>query len=355
MKVVIKRELKNLLKNPLFYVGIILIFIGIYSNVFPFLQVHYFENDAEIQSIVIENYADADVMDGYIPTTKDQKISMGLEKIKEIFIQDYEMNEREADEAIADIESKGTISEICKHLEEKHDFYGAKISFEECSFIQGNADQVNGYIKSKLDEHDYSWYFARKFSDFTGLYIIFLSMILLASLFIRDMKKDTYELLHTKPITASQFIYGKIISGFLAIIFILTIMIIIFSFLCNIQGGVIGLLISFLNLCKASILYVLPGIFMVICVYAATALIFRNPLPALPALLIYVVYSNMGSTGPNGVYGYYGRAFAIMVRFPGKFFEIAPPPMVLLNQLFLILGAILLSAIATMLWKRRRN
>ena len=56
---------------------------------------------------------------------------------------------------------------------------------------------------------------------------------------------------------------------------------------------------------------------MVICVYALTALLFKNPLPAAPLLILYMVYSNMGSVGPDGTYGHYGRPLAIMVQFSG--------------------------------------
>lgn len=34
------------------------------------------------------------------------------------------------------------------------------------------------------------------------------------------------------------------------------------------------------------------------------------------------------------MFGYYGRPLAIMVRFPGQFFDTTPPPMALVNQSF---------------------
>ena len=38
--------------------------------------------------------------------------------------------------------------------------------------------------------------------------------VVLSFLFIQDTRKNTYELLHTKPVTAIQYICGKVISGF---------------------------------------------------------------------------------------------------------------------------------------------
>ena len=57
---------------------------------------------------------------------------------------------------------------------------------------------------------------------------------------------------------------------------------------------------------------------------------------------------------PGGNYGYFGRPLAIMVRFPGKFFETEQPPLVLLNQTFLICASVLLLILSISIWKRRR-
>ena len=81
-------------------------------------------------------------------------------------------------------------------------------------------------------------------------------------------------------------------------------------------------------------------------------LLFRNPIPAVPMLILYMLYSNMLRIGENG--SYIGRPLAIMVRFPGNFFDTTPPPMVLLNQTFLLIASVFLFCITVYLWKRRR-
>ena len=100
--------------------------------------------------------------------------------------------------------------------------------------------------------------------------------------------------------------------------------------------------------------YILPNLLMVVCIYELTALLFQNPLPAVPVLFLYIIYSNMGSRTAEGLYGYYGRPLAIMVRFPGEFFEIAPPPMVALNQTLLILASVAILFLSVWIWKKRR-
>ena len=93
---------------------------------------------------------------------------------------------------------------------------------------------------------------------------------------------------------------------------------------------------------------------MIVSIYSLISLLFKNPLPGVPLLLLYMVYSNMGSRNAQGIYGYYGRPLAIMVRFPGAFFDTAAPPMALLNQSFLIFAAICMILISIQIWKRRR-
>ena len=69
-------------------------------------------------------------------------------------------------------------------------------------------------------------------------------------------------------------------------------------------------------------------------------------------LILYMLYSNMLRIGENG--SYIGRPLAIMVRFPGNFFDTTQPPMVLLNQTFLLIASVFLFCITVYLWKRRR-
>ena len=50
MKVIIKRELKNYFKNPIYYVGILLIFFEVFQIMQPYLKLHYWESDAQVEA-----------------------------------------------------------------------------------------------------------------------------------------------------------------------------------------------------------------------------------------------------------------------------------------------------------------
>ena len=70
MKVIIKKELKGFLKNPIYYAGILLIVFGLFQILQPYLKLHYWENDAQVASARLKNIADADIMDGYLQRTQ---------------------------------------------------------------------------------------------------------------------------------------------------------------------------------------------------------------------------------------------------------------------------------------------
>lgn len=355
MKAIIKREFKNFLKNPIFWAGLVIVTAGIYQILVPYLNLHYFKSDEEIQSINVSALDDADVMDGYIPLSggKQEQMEIGYEKIRKEMIEQMGMPKQEADTAINAIRGMN-IGEATEYLKSEYSYFGANYQFIKNNLRQGSAEEVNAYIDEKMEQHPYSYYMARKFADFAGLFMSFFATILLAFLFLQDTRKNTYELLHTKPISAWQYVLGKIAGGFCGLLLALSMLTLLFGVLCGIQGRAQGFPVNAADFVIAVCIYILPTLFMIVSVYAVTALIFKNPLPAAPLLFLYMIYSNMGSIGEDGQFGYYGRALAILVRFPGKFFDTKMPPMLMLNQMFLILASMVLIALAVIVWKRRR-
>lgn len=162
------------------------------------------------------------------------------------------------------------------------------------------------------------------------------------------------ELLHTKPISAGSYLSGKVGGGFVVCLITLASLNLIFFGICLIATSDRGFEVHLTDFLLASVFYILPNMLMIVSVYSLISLLFKSPLPAVPLLFLYIVYSNMGSRNAEGIYGYYGRPLAIMVRFPGRFFDTAPPPMALLNQSFLILAAICIFFLTMQIWKSRR-
>ena len=168
---------------------------------------------------------------------------------------------------------------------------------------------------------------------------------------IQDTRKNTYELLHTKPVTAIQYICGKVISGFISMLGVLVILNVIFFMLCLKTSLESGFPVTPIDFCVNSLIYIVPNLLMICCVYTITAVIFKNPLPAAPILFLHIIYSNM-LTMKNDIY--YMRPFSIMVRFPGRFFETHAAKMSNINQIILVISSVILVCISVTIWKRRR-
>ena len=206
----------------------------------------------------------------------------------------------------------------------------------------------------KLETKTFSFYYSRKFADFTGLFMGFFATILLSVLFLQDTRKHTYELLHTKPISAGKYVLGKVSAGFAVCLLVLAILNVLFCLLCFVYTKDSGFEVRLWDFLVSTALYIVPNMLMIVSVYTLISLLFKNPLPGVPLLILYMVYSNMGGRNAEGVYGYWGRPLAIMVRFPGQFFDTTVPPMAFVNQSFLILASVAIILISIQIWRRRR-
>lgn len=351
MKPLIKRSVISYLKNPIFWIGLLVVIISVYQCLAPYLSIHYMSENEKMPDEVA--LYDADIMDGYVPTDDNMRRKLWEEEIYRNLRDEkngFGMAKEEAKQIISEIHNMD-VKKASAYLEKKYQYYNALYVYEDLSLHQGTPEEVNQYIKEQLDQHTFSYYFARKFADFAGLHMGFLAAILLAFLFLQDTRKNTYELLHTKPVKAWQYVLGKITGGFLVMAGVVFLLNIIFFVLCEVTAIKSGFPMNPLDFLVNSVLYILPNMLMICCVYAAVALLFKNPLPATPLLLLYMVYSNMMKE-IDGIY--HARPLSIMVRFPGDFFETQLPYMANFNQCFLVAASILLGLFAVVIWKRRR-
>ena len=352
---ILKREVRNYIKNPLFWIGIAVVVLMVFQNVSPYLNIHYLAEGEEIVNDYPETFRDGDVYEGYVPTREALRREIWEEQIQKTLISEFQMNHAEAQSLINEM-NEMDIMTASRYLEEYNfnRLHGAYDIYVDTAYHKGTREEINSYIAEKLENKTFSYYFSRKFADFAGLFMGFFATVLLSVLFIQDTRKNTYELLHTKPVSAGNYLLGKAGGGFAVCLIILAVLNLVFWILCSILTESSGFEVRLADFISATCIYILPNMLMIVSVYSLISLLFKSPLPAVPLLLLYMVYSNMGSRNAEGVYGYYGRPLAIMVRFPGTFFDTAPPPMVVLNQSFLILASAGILLISMQIWKRRR-
>ena len=353
MKAIIRREILNYIKKPLFWIAIAIVTFGVFGQLEPYLNIHYITSEDEVKNDYPETVHAGEVFEGYIPTGAKEHRKLWEQAIGQSLVSDLGMDSDEAASAIEEMKEM-EVSEACRYLENAHGYYGAEYTWESTAYRKGTVEEINAYLTDQLEEHPFSWYFSRKFADFAGLFMGFAATILLAALFMQDTRKNTYELLHTKPISATQYVIGKAAGGFLSILMILGILNLVFWAACMIYTGRSGFEIRLSDFLWSTCLYILPNMLMIVCVYTIVALLFKNPLPGVPLLVLYMIYSNMGGRNVEGIYGYYGRPLAIMVRFPGMFFDVAPPPLAMVNQACLLIASAGSLLIGIQLWRRRK-
>ncbi|MDE7254201.1 MAG: ABC transporter permease [Acetatifactor sp.] len=349
---ILKREVRNYITKPLFWIGVVVVAFMVFQNVSIYLKIHYLTEEETIVNDDPETLHDRDVSEGYVPTEEGLRREIWEGQIKETLISVFQMDNTKAQSVIDEMKEMDIMA-ACEHLEE-YSFYGANYAYAATAYHKGTREEINSYIAEKLENRTFSYYFSRKFADFAGLGMGFFATVSLSVLFLQDTRKNTYELLHTKPVSAGNYLLGKVGGGFAVCLVILAVLNLIFFGLCSIFTKNSGFEVRLTDFILATCVYILPNMLMIVSVYSFISLLFKSPLPAVPLLFLYMVYSNMGSRNAEGVYGYYGRPLAIMVRFPGRFFDTAPPPMVLLNQSFLILAAICMILFSIQIWKRRR-
>lgn len=353
MLAILKREIKNYLKQPLFWVGIAIVIYGVFNDVSPYLTTHCLAPGEKIVNDFPKYTRVGDVYEGYVPSTPEKQREGWNEQIKEVLSQEFEMSDDQAQVVIEKLDNMD-LEDACFYLEKEYGYFGAANLYEDSAYHKGTADEINAYLSKVLEKKSFSYYFSRKFADFTGLYMGFFAAIVLSVLYLQDTRKNTYELLHTKPISAKQYILGKVGAGFSICLLVLLILNLLFFGLCLAYTKNSGFEVKLWDFFASTLLYILPNMLMIVCVYTLISLLFKNPLPGAPFLILYIIYSNMGGRNADGVYGYWGRPLAIMVRFPGQLFDTAPPPMALWNQSFLVIASVFIIIISVMMWERRK-
>ncbi len=349
---ILKREVKNYIRNPLFWIGILIIAFMIFQNVSPYLDIHYLAEGETIVNEYPETFRDGDVCEGYVPTEEGLRRQLWEAQIRKDLISEFEMDDAEV-QAVINRTREMDLMTACEYMK-NYSFQGAYYVYANTAYRKGIREEINSHIAEKLENRTFSFYFSRKFADFAGLFMGFFATLFLSVLYMQDTRNHTYELLHTKPVSAGSYLLGKVGGGFAVCLIALSVLNLGFWILCSFWTKPQGFEVRFADFLWATCLYILPNMLMIVSVYSLISLVLKSPLPAVPLLLLYIVYSNMGSRSAEGVYGYYGRPLAIMVRFPGNFFDTAPPPMALLNQSFLLLAALCILLLSMQIWKRRR-
>ena len=145
MIAIFKREVKNYLKRPLFWIGIALVIYGVFDATSPYLTTHYLAPGEKIVNDYPDTIHLAEVYEGYIPASPGKHRELWHERIKESLLEDGEMSDSEVQEVIEKLEDMD-LEEAYAYLEKEYDWYGARYLYEDTTYYKGSPEEINAYL-----------------------------------------------------------------------------------------------------------------------------------------------------------------------------------------------------------------
>ena len=155
MRSILKREVKNYMKNPLLWLGIVIGVFMVFQNVSPYLNIHYLREGETIVNDYPQSYRDGDVFDGYVPTEKELRREKWEERIQEVLTSEFEMDNEKARSVIDEMKGMD-VKTACAHLE-GYGFYNSYYEYENTAYHKGTREEINSYISEKLENRAFSY------------------------------------------------------------------------------------------------------------------------------------------------------------------------------------------------------
>lgn len=353
MGAIIKREIYFLLKNPITYLAILLMFAIVTITVRPYLSIY---DNLRNENEPVKYDSEGDIDTGYIPTPIEEWYTVSMAELKESLINDIGISAENAEKEIKTIiRNKWKIDEISNYMKKKYSINGVESTFAVHEYKQATYKEMEKYLESSFKHKTYTQSLAYKYSDFLSIGSILATIVIFILLLSRDMKKDVYSLLHTKPLKKGNYVIGKLVSG--SIVLYTSIMLLTFTMdIIAVKKGVeLGLKTNPLDIWKSVVMFNLPNIILTACIVIFITLLFKNILPCIPVMLLYFLYSNMGSVTSAHEYIYAIKPFVLLIRFPGNFAKLTIPKGAILNQCLVVIFSIILLVSCIALWERRRS
>lgn len=354
----IKKEFSFLLRNPIIYLGALLMAGIVFWRVSPYWNFynHLQKPDAEVI------YSDGgDVIDGYIPTPQEELYETTLGTLQEYLVTDYGFTKEEAAAEIKKVK-EWEILDIAAYFKEQYGIAGVRSMFMERSYHSATREEMDVYLQETFGVNGkkaYTKEVAYKYADYLGISSILFVILVFVLLLYKDMKKDIYTLIHAKPLSAITFLGAKLVAG-LGVVFGATMPLTLIMNLLTMKAGIAhGLSVHFADFWVTVLLFHVPGILATGSLIILISLLFCNTIPAIPAMLLYYLYCNIGSYDSvlGSWYGYHYQAkiFAIFTRFPLLFGANEFPKGGMFNIFFLLLVTFFALIGSVKIWERRRS
>ena len=142
MKAIIRREILNYLKRPLFWVAIVVVIFGVFQQLNPYLNIHYITSEDELKNEYPETVHEGEIYEGYIPVSTEEHRKLWENAIQKSLVSDFGMSNDEAADAIQEMNDM-ELDEACRYLEDEYGYYNAEYSWEDTAYRKGTMDEIN--------------------------------------------------------------------------------------------------------------------------------------------------------------------------------------------------------------------
>lgn len=150
MRGIIKMTIKDIIKQPFYYIGLILCCCYVYVNLCQYLNVQYFENDSQIVTLDENSISDADIINGYIPVNDNEKEQLALSTIYKNLVEELDVEPNEAKDVIKEYKQGISIDDFANYLDENYGYKSAEYAFYDANMKQATIEEANNYIREKL-------------------------------------------------------------------------------------------------------------------------------------------------------------------------------------------------------------
>ena len=286
-----RKDMDLLIRNPITYLGIILMIWIVFYTVSPFWNLYGNVRD-EKSSVVYDS--DGEIEDGYIPTPTEVVYQNVMQELREALISDCSLSEEAADKEIKKIqENEWSMDQIAQYFKDKYSLNGVKSIFVLYEHMWATKGEMDEYLGNVFHDRTYTESFAYKYSEYLGIGSILFTVDIFALILARDLKKDMYALIHAKSLCGRNYIIGKMIAGVGFVYAVIIPLTFIINMIAMRVGKSYGFRVDFWDIWKRVIILDFPSILLTGCLMMFIALLFRSIMPAIPALLLYFLYSNM--------------------------------------------------------------
>ncbi|PZD93992.1 hypothetical protein DNH61_21135 [Paenibacillus sambharensis] len=285
-------EFRYQIKSKFFIVGMILLFLFMWSEFSPYLRHYPIQDNNDIQQLFSKGIHQELLRVEVSPAETLSAAVLHMEQLKE---GDFSAENVQAAKALASQIKAQNLSLEQAHalVEQQYPSFVDQwnVFIEERGVRLGNIEEVAPLFRYYYERQSFSREFALLWSDRLQIIMSALSIPAFLLLFFKDRRYHAIEWLRAKPVTGFQYITGKYIGTVLA----WCLPALIVSTAANIWLGLKFTMdeyaYHFMDVFLGLLIYVLPAFVFSGALIILLGFLFHNEIAALPIFIVYLLFN----------------------------------------------------------------